>query len=282
MPEHAATGSNLDHPWLQARVLQLPGLAHVFTTREGGVSEGAFASLNFKYPLDAGDEAGGDLRVRQNRQRICAWLGLPAEHMVACQQTHGDRVQIVTAADRGRGALRHQDGFADTDGLLTDQAGIALMLMVADCYPVPMADPVRRVAGGVHSGWRGTQQQIAHKAIERMVSDFGSDPADIRLAIGPGIGFGAFEVGAEVIEAFADQIDLEDPELVCPTGEKYRLNLPEILRRQALAAGLNSQHVEIVPGCTLSESRYYSYRREGGVTGRQAGLIGWLSGPAER
>lgn len=264
---HSPTG-------LQAQVLNLPGLAHVFTTRAGGVSEEAFASLNLKYPVDDKDETGGEARVRENRRRICDQLGLPFERMTACQQVHGDRVQTVGAAEAGRGALAHADGFAATDGLLTATAGIALMVMVADCYPVLMADPVQKIAAGVHSGWRGTRQQIARKALEQMIA-LGAKPADIRLAIGPGIGYDSFEIGAEVVEAFAGQIDTDDSQLVRRVGEKFRMNLPEILRRQALAVGLRPEHVEIVPGCTLSDEGMFSYRRQGGVTGRQAGLIGW-------
>lgn len=259
--------------WLQAAVLDLPGLAHVFTTRHGGVSQGAFASLNLKYPVDGNDEPDGDENVKHNRHTVCDFLGLPLSRMAACQQVHGDRIETVL--EGGRGALAHADGYAATDGLLTPRAGIALMVMVADCYPVMMADPVKKVAAAVHSGWRGTQQQIARKALQRMKADHGCKPADIRLAIGPGIGFERFEVGSEVVDAFADQIDISDSQLVEPFGSKARLNLPAILRLQALAEGLDPAHVEIVPGCTVSDERFFSYRRQQGVTGRQAGLIGW-------
>lgn len=264
---------------LKAQVLNLPGLAHVFTTRMGGVSTGEFASLNLKYPVDDKDETGGDAHVTENRRRVCESLNLPFERMVACQQVHEAVVQTVTSAEAGRGARSHADGFPGTDGLLSAEAGIALMVMVADCYPVLMADPVRRVAAAVHSGWRGTQKGIAVVALEQMIAQ-GCKPGDIRLAIGPGIGYARFEVGPEVVAAFGDAIDASDPQVCVPQPDgsgKYRLNLPEILRRQALAAGLDPAHVEIVPGCTLSDERFYSYRRQQGVTGRQAGLIGWVS-----
>jgi YfiH family protein len=261
--------------WLQARVLQLPGLAHVFTTRQGGISSGAFAELNLKYPVSEGDELGGDARVAENRRRVCEFLDLPFASHVACQQVHGKRVERVTAAEAGRGARSQTDGFAETDGLVTNEAGMALMAMVADCYPVLMADPVRRVAAAVHSGWRGTKLGILAEALQRMIQEDECRPEEIRLAIGPGIGFENFEIGADVIEAFRDQIDVADPALVRQIGEKFRLNLPEVLRRQALEQGLKAEHLEILPICTLSDSRFYSYRREGGITGRQAGWIGW-------
>lgn len=261
--------------WLRSELLQMPGLAHVFTTRLGGVSSGPFAELNLKYPLDSQDETGAEAAVRQNREQVCQALGFSLTQLVACQQVHGVQVQELTSAEAGRGALSHADGFAATDGLITAESGLLLMVMVADCYPVLMADPVRAVAAAVHSGWRGTQQQIARIALQKM-QRYGSRPEDIRYVVGPGIGFERFEVGAEVVEAFKDQIDTTDPQLVKQLeNAKQALNLPAILRLQALAEGVPATQIEILPYCTIADQRFYSYRREQGRTGRQAGFIGW-------
>ncbi|MGV3522862.1 MAG: peptidoglycan editing factor PgeF [Candidatus Sericytochromatia bacterium] len=262
---------------LQSSLLaRLPGLSHGFTTRLGGVSEGPFHSLNLKYPVSASDETGGDDKVYENRRRVCLHLGLKAEDLVACQQVHGQQIGVVSTAERGRGAFSQQDALPETDGLITDVAALPLLVMVADCYPVLLADPVRRAVGAVHSGWRGTQQNIAVAALEKMQAQYGSRPEDVRVAIGPGIGFAHFEVGPEVIAAFADQIDLGDPQVVASSGTRYRLNLPEILRRQLLKAGIQPEHLDVVAGCTVAEAeRFYSFRREQGRTGRQAGIIAW-------
>lgn len=262
---------------LQSPLLaQLPGLSHGFTTRLGGVSEGPFASLNLKYPVVDSDESGGDDRVYENRRRVCLHLGLEAEDLVACQQVHGKQVAVVGTRERGRGAFSQQEALPETDGLVTQLTGLPLLVMVADCYPVLLADPVKRAVGAVHSGWRGTQQQIAVEALRQMQTQYGSRPEDVRVAIGPGIGFAHFEVGPEVVAAFGAQLDLQDGQVVQAQGPKFRLNLPEILRRQMLAAGIQTAHLDVVAGCTVSEAtRFYSFRREQGRTGRQAGIIGW-------
>jgi len=266
--------------WLQSSLLQaLPGLAHVFTTRSGGVSAGPFTSLNLKYPTTPQDEPNGDAAVRENRRRVCEFLGLPLETLVACQQVHGKNVPVVGLAEAGRGALSQSDGLAASDGLVTAEAGLPLLVMVADCLPVLLADPVSRGLGAVHAGWRGVQQGIVPAAIAQLQRQYGTRPEDLRLVVGPGIGFASFEVGPEVLAAFAGQFDSADPELVMPAAEtpKVRLNLAAIVRRQALAAGILPSQIEILQADTFSDKRFYSYRREGGVTGRQGALIGWLA-----
>lgn len=261
---------------LRAELLSaIPGLSHGFSTRYGGVSEGPFASLNLKYPVNAQDEVGGDARVAENRRRLCTWLQLPFERLTAAQQTHGCRVQVVGEAEAGRGALSQQDGFEATDALISDSVGIPLLVMVADCLPVLMADPVSRGLGAVHSGWRGVQQAIVPATIAALKQHYGTLPENLRLVIGPGIGFASFEVGPEVVAAFDGAFALDDTAVVQPQGEKYRLNLPELVRRQALAAGVPDNQIAIVAADTLTDAHFFSYRRSGGVTGRQAGVIGW-------
>lgn len=258
------------------RLLQsIPGLACAFTARAGGVSQGAFASLNLKYPVTESDEIQGDANVWQNRERLCKALGLPAERLVACQQVHGNLVYSVHAQDAGRGAKQHEQGIPETDGLLTTETGIPLLIMVADCYPVVLVDPVQRVVAAVHSGWRGTQQGIAITALRKMVQQHQSRPEDVLCVVGTGIDFNSFEVGAEVVEAFKGQVDPLNPERVKAIGAKYRLNLPGILQDQLQNAGIQTDHIEILGGDTLSDEDYFSYRRQQGITGRQGVVVGW-------
>lgn len=272
--------SDLSEKWILSTLLsEIPGLTHVFTTRLGGISEGPFASMNLKYPVGDQDEPDGHARVRQNRQRVCDHLGLPLENLVAAQQVHGKRVQIIGRQERGTGAFAQEDGIPDTDGLITAERAIPLMAMTADCLPVLMADPVKKVCAAVHSGWRGTQQRVVLEALRKMCSEYGCQREDIRLAIGPGIGFDSFEVGADVLDVFGEAINRDDLSLVQPGEQsgKYLLNLAEIIGRQALVEGLNPRHIEILYQDTFSNERlFYSYRRDQGITGRQAGLIGWL------
>lgn len=263
---------------LQSQLLQsIPGFQHLFTTRNGGVSRGDFSSLNLKYPVTPQDDTGQEAAVRENRQRVCDFLGLALEQMVTSQQIHADHIHEVTRKDAGRGAFSHADGLSACDGLMTQEKGLALLVMVADCYPVMLVDPQQRAAAVLHSGWRGTQKQITSKGILQMQHRYGSRPGDLYVAIGPGIGFDRFEVGPEVLEAFQEQISADDPELVFHQGDgKVRLNLPEIIRRQALQAQVPEAQIELVGGCTHSEAeRFFSYRRDGGRTGRLGGWLGW-------
>lgn len=263
---------------LQSPLLQeIVGLRHAFTTRKGGVSQGHFAELNLKFPTQDLDETGGEERVLINRQRLSALLGLSLEQWVACQQVHGKYVHHVTAQDAGRGAFAQSEGIPNCDALVTATPGICLMAMVADCYPLILADPIHKVVATVHSGWRGTQQGIVEQVIQLMQTEHGSQSQQIIAAIGPGIAFESFEVGAEVVQAFAGQIDLQDTHLVKAVGEKYRLNLVGILKGQLVAAGIPERQIDILPQDTFTDVDFFSYRREQGRTGRQAALAGWLA-----
>lgn len=263
---------------LQSPLLQeIPGLRHAFTTRQGGVSQAPFDELNLKFPTQELDELGGEERVLINRQRLSALLELDLAQWVACQQVHGKYVYQVRSQDAGRGAFSQTDGIPNCDALVTAIPGLCLMAMVADCYPVILVDPINKAVATVHSGWRGTQQGILEQTILLMQSAYGSQAHEIRAAIGPGIGFESFEVGADVVQAFAQQIDLEDRELVKAVGEKYRLNLALILKNQLLAAGLPERQIDTLPQDTFTDLDFFSYRREHGRTGRQAALAGWVA-----
>jgi YfiH family protein len=261
--------------YFQTQNLTQSGICHGFSTRVGGVSQGPFASLNLKYPAEPAEKAGETpAQVAENRRRIAAAIGFEAEAVVACQQVHSATIQSVSAVDRGRGAHDHSDAFPATDGLITNVPGIPLMVMVADCIPVLIADPVRRVVAALHAGWRGTQQQIVTQALVRMQQEFGCHPADIQIAIGGGIGYAQFEVGLDVVDAFADQISVNDPELVRFSGEKARLNLPAINALQARQKGVPGNQIETLWRCTVSEPElFFSYRRDQGITGRLAAFI---------
>ena len=123
---------------------------HGFSTRLGGVSEGIFASMNLGF--NRGDD---DAAVQENYRRICEAIGVRVEDVVLSAQTHTTNIYNATAADRGRGITRER-GYADIDGLITDEPNVVLCTHYADCVPLFFADPVRRVVATSHGGWRGT------------------------------------------------------------------------------------------------------------------------------
>ncbi len=233
----------------RADVLTLSGARVAFTTRLGGVSEGPYDSLNLGYLTDDPPE-----RVLENRRRAAATLGLDAEQVAMSMQVHGaDLLEHEAApadhafADPGGKELPRADGH------LTTTTGVGLLAMVADCYPVALSDG-RRLAM-LHCGWRPLAADILERALER----FDTTPS---AAVGPGVGGCCYEVGAEVLAAFSDLDGVADGRM---------LDLRKVIAAKLAVAGV--REVEHVDRCTSCEpERYFSHRRDAGVTGRQAGL----------
>ncbi|HTO01936.1 MAG TPA: polyphenol oxidase family protein, partial [Microthrixaceae bacterium] len=136
----------------------------VVTTRGGGVSTGVYESLNLG--LHVGDDPAA---VIENRSRAAGAIGLGLDDLVFCKQSHGRAVEHVGVADRGRGTRSDLDAIADTDAMVTTDAGVGLVIMVADCVPIVLVDPVSRVLACVHAGWRGTTQRVVTETVDRMV-----------------------------------------------------------------------------------------------------------------
>jgi len=163
-----------------------PGLFHGIFTRLGGVSSAPWATLNVGHTVGDDDEA-----VEENHHRICRTLDIARRDIVTGYQVHGTRVARVGREDRGRVCPQ-------TDVLITDVPGIALMQRYADCLPVLLYDPVHRAIGLAHAGWRGTLAGVTRKAVQAMRSAFGSRPADLIAGLGPGIGPCCYQVGPEL------------------------------------------------------------------------------------
>jgi len=166
----------------------LPGVRHAFFTRQGGVSEGVYASLNVG--RGSGDEPD---RVAENRARAAAALALPAEALSTCYQIHSAQAVV---ADAPLGLARPQG-----DAVATRTPGVLCGALAADCAPVLIADADARVVAAVHAGWRGALAGVVEAAVAAMAS-LGASPARMRAAVGPCIGPASYEVGLEFLEAF--------------------------------------------------------------------------------
>lgn len=250
--------------------LTFPGLErtgvvrHLFSTREGGVSEGIYASMNLSYTR--GDEKDA---VDENYRRIAACLDSVVEDMVCSDQTHTDNIRLVTAADRGKGVTKPKD-YRDVDGLITQERGIVLCTFFADCVPLFFVDPVNRAIGLSHSGWRGTIQKIGRKTVEEMGKAFGTKPEDIHAAIGPSICQDCYEVSEDVIEEFRAVFPGKLWEsLFYPTKPgKYQLNLWEANRQVMLEAGIPETQIEVTDLCTCCNPDFlFSHRASHGKRG---------------
>ena len=157
------------------------GVAHGFASRLGGVSTGPCTELNLGLTRHDRPEA-----VRENYHRFCTALGTDVNSLVFSHQVHEDTIRVVQRSDVLADIF---DPIPyDADGLITDQPGLCLTIYYADCIPVLLYDPVKKVIAAVHSGWRGTALGIAPKAVQKMADLYGSDPKDVLAAIGPGIG----------------------------------------------------------------------------------------------
>ncbi len=211
----------------------------VVTTRHGGVSAGAYDSLNL------GDHVGDDHEaVAENRRRLAARLGV--DRLTVADQQHGRRVALVDGDNAGRG----HDGVADsasafpaTDAMITSRPGTALTILVADCAPVVLFDPVRKAIGVAHSGRAGTVHGVLPATVAAMTAAFGSAPADLRVGIGPAIGAASYEIG----EAQADEVTATfgaAAGLLRPTRPGHcTFDLARALRLQLRSAGVGDAHV---------------------------------------
>lgn len=216
------------------------GVTAVVSTRHGGVSTGPYASLNL------GGHVGDDPdAVAENRGRLAAALGVG--RLTFADQRHTDRVAVVTRELAGRGHGGSADAaaaFPATDAMITSLPGVALAILVADCAPVVLYDPVRRAAGVAHSGRAGTVSGVVPKTIAAMTATFGSAPADLVIGIGPAIGAASYEIGeaeaAQVMAAFGP----EGKRLLTENRPGHALfDLTGAIRRQLDAAGVPGGHV---------------------------------------
>ncbi len=177
---------------------QCDKVEHLFTTREGGVSAGQFRSMNFSVRLGDRPE-----NVLENYELVARILGGRASDVTGTVQTHTVNVRRVTEEDRGKVAFRKED-YSDVDGLVTNEKGIILAVFTADCVPLYFVDPVKEAIGLAHSGWRGTVGNMAGIMVERMKKEFGSDPKDLIVAIGPSICRKCYEVDETVAAKSSD------------------------------------------------------------------------------
>lgn len=229
-----------------------PEIDHGFSTRAGGESDGPYASLNL------GSGTGDDReRVLRNRRRLCDALGAPFPPVVPRQVLGAD---VVTSRDIERPA----------DGVATAERGRPLLTLSADCVLILLFDPLRRAIASVHSSRHGAHGRIARNAVDLMAREFGSRPRDLVAAVGPSIGPCCYEVRQDVAAEWRG-----DPALREKDGRTY-LDLWKATRDHLEEAGVRPESIDEARICTRCRpDQFYSYRRDGKVTGRFGALI-WI------
>jgi hypothetical protein len=199
------------------------------------------------------------VEVAKNRKAFLESLGINVLSLVFCQQVHGDNVHIVVADDAGKGSNSYESGIPKTDALVTNLPNICLAILVADCVPIIFYDRSQKIIGVAHAGWRGTMLNIAGKTVQKMVDEFGTDPKNVLVGIGPSIGPNCFEVGNEVVVA-AKENKLE--KFILHKNNKICFDLWEVNREQLLLSGIPSENIEISGVCTHCSEDYFSFRRD--------------------
>ena len=229
----------------------------VFTAKAGGVSSSPYDSFNL------GDHVGDTPEdVASNRQRLADVLGLRPEQFVWMEQLHTNTVTVVDGPQ--------SEPVEATDAVVTTQPGLALCVLVADCVPVLLSDHNAGVIAAAHAGRLGARNGIVKKTVEKMVA-LGANPANIQVLLGPAAAGASYEVPPEM----ARDVESRLPGSMTKTSKGTTgLDIRAGLVRQLLSLGVT--HVDADPRDTVTDTDFFSYRREG-TTGRQAGVI-WLTG----
>jgi hypothetical protein len=242
---------------------------HGFSTRLGGISPAPYNTLNLG--LHVGDVKEN---VLENRMRIAGAVGINAKVMVAGAQVHHDKVTVVTEEHLGCGAKSDQDSLPGVDALVTNCPGVPLASFYADCVPLFILDPVKRVAALAHAGWKGTVLRIAEKTIVKMVSAFSCSPGDCLAVIGPSIGRCCYEVDGKVITELKRGYKNWRNFVEGTEKGRWKLDLSAANRAAFLDAGLKPGNVVNADLCTsCNQDLFFSHRASGGKTGRMGAIM---------
>lgn len=251
---------------LVCRALEEVGFIHGFSTRLGGVSDFPKDSLNL-----AGYDEDSEENIAENRRRFLQIFDGDFR-LASCWQIHSADVRVVKSFDDAK------DGNYKVDALVSDVLGVLLGVKTADCVPVLMGDVKTRAFAAVHAGWRGTVNSIAGNAIEKMRENYGTNPKDLICAIGAAACGRNYEVGQDVIDAFAEKFSTGG-KLFTPTREGHALiDLQLANKEQLLGVGVFPENIYTAPFCTIERTDlFFSYRVEKklyGKTGRLMAVIG--------
>lgn len=236
-----------------------------FTTRHEGVSRPPYNSLNLgSNTLDSPHNVEG------NRSLLARSFGTTLDRVLTVTQVHGTDLLVIDSPNH---ELAHFLKL-ECDGIVTNQPGIMIAVCVADCVPILLHDPVKGVVAALHAGWQGTVGNIAGKGVEAMTKMFDCNAKDILAAIGPAIGRCCYEVDAPVRDAFK-KAGLAWDLFTTENGEgKWLLDLTAVNRKLLTDAGLADGQVQSSELCVCcNQELFFSYRRDDGDTGRQAGFI---------
>ncbi|HKJ05795.1 MAG TPA: peptidoglycan editing factor PgeF [Geopsychrobacteraceae bacterium] len=251
--------------YLQPAGIKGQGLVAGFTTRNGGVSRAPYNSLNLGFNTD--DQ---QVHVEGNRSTFCRAFGVPQNLLLTVNQVHGNDLLLI---DESNPDLSHFLK-VEVDGIVTNQPGVMIGILVADCFPVLLWNVEKRVVAAVHVGWRGAASGILKKTVTAMAKHFNVPTDQIRAAVGPGIGAHSFEVDRPVRDAFRQGSGFWNEISSEVSLGHWQVDLGLSCRLQLEQAGLRPELIEGDAECTCCHQElFFSYRRDHGKTGRQLGFI---------
>ena len=235
------------------------------TTRNGGVSKGDYASMNCT------PYTGDDIEaVQRNQQLLCTALHIEKEQLIIPYQTHSVNALVIDKEFLQQNAEKRNEQLQNIDALITQEKGVCLCVSTADCTPILLYDKKQQVIAAIHAGWRGSVNYIVRKTLEQMNRLYNTQGEDIFAAIGPCIGFDAFEVGDEVYDAFKqNDFPMEYISGWKPETHKWHIDLQMANSVQLIDFGVPTEQIDICDICTFTHyEKFFSARRLGIKSGR--------------
>ena len=238
------------------------GVRAFSTTRQGGVSEGTFASFNIN--AYCGDDPAC---ISANKAILATHLGLPESAVLMPHQVHGLQHVCIEEGFFSMPVEEQAVLLEGVDIIMTPLRKVCVGVSTADCVPVLLYDETAGVVAAVHAGWRGTVARVACQALRVMEERYRVEPSRVVAAIGPCISLRAFEVGDEVYERFKEEGF--DMSTIARRFEKWHIDLPECNRQQLVTMGVREENIQLCGICTYTDyQEYFSARRLGKASGR--------------
>ncbi|MBB3186353.1 peptidoglycan editing factor PgeF [Microbacter margulisiae] len=243
-------------------------IIHFSSTRVGGISSGEFASLNL-------GNYSSDLRenIDHNRQLLCNELGIAFSTLIGTHQMHTTNVKEIDEALLAMPEPERKAAVEGFDAVITRVRGICITTTTADCVPILLFDPLQKAVAAIHSGWKGTLNNITAATIDKMQERFGTDPHTLIAAIGPCISGEVYEVGEDLYQQFQEKGFDVSRYFRPKSGGKYLFDVRAVVFDELRAKGVKD--IEVSTHCTYSEPElFFSARRQGIRSGRLLSGIG--------